>query len=216
MEAIVFLLMHFSLLGRHMGKEGWRKDKIEEMEAIVSLLMHCSLHGRHVGKERRRVDKIEEMEAIVSLLMHCSLLGRHVGNEGRREDKLQEMEAIVSFNALFFTWQARGKEGGRKDKQEEMAAMVFYALFFTWQARGKRGRKGGHAWGAGIHGVSISPSEDGGSFEGCRHVLESGQVKLFLFLIEYRCLFFLHATYRTCTITKVFQRFVHRIDALFE
>ncbi len=37
------------------------------------------------------------------------------------------------------------------------------------------------------------------------------RLNLFLFLIEYRYLFFLHLT-----ITKVFQRFVHRIDALFK
>jgi hypothetical protein len=75
--------------------------------------------------------------------------------------------------------------------------LILNRMLLSWQACRKRGRKGGHVRGAGIHGVSISPSEDGGSFEGCRHVLESGQVKLFLFLIVYmyRYLIFLHATY---------------------
>jgi hypothetical protein len=55
--------------------------------------------------------------------------------------------------------------------------LILNRMLLSWQACRKRGRKGGHAGGAGIHGISFSPSEDGGSFEGCRHVLESGQVK---------------------------------------
>jgi hypothetical protein len=38
-------------LGRDVGKRGSKEGQAGEMEEIVFLLMHCSVLGRHVGKE---------------------------------------------------------------------------------------------------------------------------------------------------------------------
>jgi hypothetical protein len=108
--------MHCSLLGRHVGKEGRREDKLEEMEAIVCLLIYCSFFGRLVGKERRREDKLEEKAAMVSFLKHCPLLGRHVGKEGGREDMLEELESIATFPS--FEWNAAFLAGMPEERGE--------------------------------------------------------------------------------------------------
>jgi hypothetical protein len=129
----------------------------------------------------------------------CCFLGRHAGREGGSEDMLEELESYASLpyfkkNAAFLAGMPEEREEGRTCWRSWNSLLIFLLLdrmLLLLQACRKRGRKGGHAGGARIHGVSFSPSEDGGSFEGCRHVLESGQVKIFLFLIDYR--------YRTCS-----------------
>jgi hypothetical protein len=59
-------LVEWFCLSKYVRKEGEKEVKLEEMEAIVYHIMHCSLLGRHVGKEGGREDMLEELESIAA------------------------------------------------------------------------------------------------------------------------------------------------------